>query len=106
MVCLCKAEPLFPALVIVGATPTPLFPGYETKPIFWAMVVVRTMGTAAWCLVGNSNSLPESFTQKGEWVIIDVPTGSYFLAGTLFAAADVAGQVVLEVSAMYPVGVT
>ena len=97
-----RANLIEPVTVTPGTTRTQLFTGYQDLDAFWVLVSVRTMGTATYCAIGNQNAQENRLLGAGDFQIFDVPLGFVFNAARLYAKADVAGQVVLEVSGMFP----
>jgi hypothetical protein len=97
-----RANLIEPSTVTPGTTRTQLFTGYQDLDAFWVLVAVRTMGTATYVAIGNQNSQENRLLGAGDFQIFDVPEGFVFNAAQLYAKADVAGQVVLEISGMFP----
>ena len=97
-----RANLIEPTTVTPGTTRTQLFSGVQDLDAFWVLVSVRSMGTATYCAIGNNIAQENRLLGAGDFQIFDVPLGFVFNAAQLYAKADVAGQVVLEVSGMFP----
>jgi len=98
-----KAALLFPSVITVGTTVTPLFPGWPEVKAFWVLVRVRSIGTATYVAIGNNIVQPDRFIATGASQVFDVPDGYYFDAAQLVAISDTA-DAVIEVTGAFEAG--
>ena len=105
---LLEATPQTPFYPVVDNHVRPIFPNDvgAGKPAYWIMVSVISMGGNTQVLIGNSVSQTDGLYSKTDFMIYDVPPGSYFDASKYFIVSDVDNSAVIAVSGMYvPPGV-